>query len=153
MEHINGIKAAVTAFFGMLTALWGWYGWLVLAWVFCMALDYVTGTCAAWASGSWSSSVARDGVWHKVGCIVAVMLASLLDLVVELVLGNFPGITFPFVYNGLLGPLVLMWYILTEAGSIVENVGELGAPVPDWLKSAIEKLKDRVNEQADNEEE
>ena len=33
MEHINGFKAAVAAVLGGLTALWGWFGWLVLAWL------------------------------------------------------------------------------------------------------------------------
>ena len=47
MEHINGFKAAVAAVLGGLTALWGWFGWLVLAWLLCMALDYGTGTAAA----------------------------------------------------------------------------------------------------------
>ena len=40
MEHVNGIKAAVVGVVGCLTALWGWYGWLVTAWVACMALPF-----------------------------------------------------------------------------------------------------------------
>ena len=47
MEHINGIKGTITAVLGCLTALWGWFGWLVVAWVVCMLLDYGTGTAAA----------------------------------------------------------------------------------------------------------
>ena len=46
MEHINGIKATVVGVLGCLTALWGWFGWLVLAWVACMVLDYATGSAA-----------------------------------------------------------------------------------------------------------
>ena len=38
------VKAAVTAAMGAFGAAFGWLGWLVLAWVSCMALDYVTGT-------------------------------------------------------------------------------------------------------------
>ena len=41
-----GIKAAVAAGVAALTAVWGWFGWLVLAWLLCMALDYGTGTAA-----------------------------------------------------------------------------------------------------------
>ena len=55
MEHINGFKAAVAAVVGCLTALWGWFGWLVVAWVVCMLLDYGTGTAAALRAGEWSS--------------------------------------------------------------------------------------------------
>ena len=47
MDHINGFKAAVAAVLGCLTALWGWFGWLVVAWVACMLLDYATGSVPA----------------------------------------------------------------------------------------------------------
>ena len=46
-ENINSFKAVVTAILASLTALWGWFGWLVWAWVGCMALDYITGSAAA----------------------------------------------------------------------------------------------------------
>ena len=52
MEHINGFKAAVAAVVGCLTALWGWFGWLVVAWVVCMLLDYGTGTAAVSGLGT-----------------------------------------------------------------------------------------------------
>ena len=78
MEHINGFKAAVAAVVGCLTALWGWFGWLVVAWVVCMLLDYGTGTAAALRAGEWSSKVARDGLWHKLGAVVAVLVAAIL---------------------------------------------------------------------------
>ena len=57
MEHINGFKAAVAAVLGGLTALWGWFGWLVVAWVVCMLLDYGTGTAAALRAGETTAIV------------------------------------------------------------------------------------------------
>ena len=54
MDHINGFKAAVAAVLGCLTALWGWFGWLVVAWVACMLLDYATGTAAGRPAGRGS---------------------------------------------------------------------------------------------------
>ena len=47
MEHINGFKAAVAAVVGCLTALWGWFGWLVVAWVLLMLADWLIGSAAA----------------------------------------------------------------------------------------------------------
>ena len=69
MDHINGFKAAVAAVLGCLTALWGWFGWLVVAWVACMLLDYATGTAAALKARKWSYKAAREGLWHKVGAM------------------------------------------------------------------------------------
>lgn len=146
METINWIKATIVAVCAALTALWGWFGWLIIVWIVCMAADYATGSAAALKSGSWSSQEARDGIWHKAGCIAAVMAAGMLDLVVGQILANLPGLELPFTYTVLLCPLVVVWYILTEAGSIIENAGEMGAPIPAWLTKAIEALRTKVDE-------
>ena len=145
MQHVNGIKAAVVGVVGCLTALWGWYGWLVTAWVACMALDYATGSAAALRTGEWSSKVARDGLWHKLGEVVAVLVAAILDGVVRLALANIPALELPFAYTLLLSPLVLVWYILTELGSVMENAGALGAPMPAWLTRAVAALGEGVD--------
>lgn len=142
--HLNDFKAAVVTILGLLTAFWGWLGWLVVAWVAAMILDYITGTCAAIKAGTWSSKVARDGVWHKLGAILAVLAAGLLDLVLGQLMAVVP-LELPFSYTALLCPVVIIWYILTEAGSIVENAGELGAPIPGWLEKAIAAFKDKVD--------
>ena len=141
MEHINGFKAAVAAVVGCLTALWGWFGWLVVAWVVCMLLDYGTGPAAALRAGEWSSKVARDGL----GAVVAVLVAAILDGVIGLILANIPALELPFRYEVFASVLVLVWYIMTELGSIVENVGALGAPVPAWLRKAIAALESTVD--------
>ena len=144
MEQINTFKAAFAALCAALTTLWGWMGWLVVAWIACMALDYLTGSAAAMQAGKWSSEAARNGLWHKLGGIVAVLISGILDLTLGHLLGNAP-IAMPFTYTVFLCPLVLVWYILTEAGSIVENAGALGAPIPDFLRAAIKSLNQAVD--------
>ena len=146
MEHVNAFKAAIAALCAALTALWGWFGWVVVAWIGCMLIDYATGSAAALRAGEWSSKSARDGIWHKLGSVMAVIVAGILDVVIGHLLGNLPGVELPFAYTVLLCPLVVIWYILTEAGSIIENAGALGAPVPEWLKKVIASLQDKVNE-------
>ena len=145
MDHINGFKAAVAAVLGCLTALWGWFGWLVVAFVGCMALDWITGTMVAKSKGEWSSAVARQGCWHKIGSAVAVIVALIFDWLIATILTNIPGIALPFDYSVFLGPVVLVWYIVTELGSIVENAGALGAPIPAFLQAAIKSLDQAVD--------
>lgn len=60
--------------------------------------------------------------------------------------------TLPFEYGVLFGPLVVAWYVITELGSILENAGKLGAPLPAWFKKAIGALQgsvDHVGEKLD----
>ena len=146
MEHINSFKAALTALCAALTALWGWFGWVVVAWIGFMLIDYATGSAAALRAGEWSSKTARDGIWHKLGSVAAVIVAGILDVVIGHLLGNVPGVELPFTYTVLLCPLVVVWYILTEAGSIIENAGALGAPIPAWLSKMIAALEQKVDD-------
>lgn len=148
MDKINGFKAAVSAVIALFTALWGWAGWLIFLWVAAMALDYISGTAAAVKRGEWSSTVAREGLWHKLGEILAMLVAALLDIAIGVVLPQIPGVPVTLEYTIFLVPLVCVWYILTEAGSVVENVGHMGAPIPGWLKKAISSLKDKVDNAA-----
>ena len=92
MDHINGFKAAVAAVVAALTTLWGWFGWLIIVWLFCMALDYITGSIAAMKAGEWSSEKARNGLAHKGGCIAVVLIAAVLDLGIGVIVANIPGI-------------------------------------------------------------
>lgn len=144
MEGINKFKAVVAAFVAAMTALWGWFGWLVVGWVFCMALDYITGTAVACKEGQWDSNVSKECLWNKLGCFVAVLVSGILDLVLGTIISNIPGIQLPFEYTVFFCPVVVTWYIIAEAGSIIENAGLLGAPIPEWLSKAIEVLSDKV---------
>lgn len=68
-EKLTAFKAAIAAVFTALGAFLGWQGVLVAIWGGCMLLDYLSGTIAAWATGEWSSKVAREGLRHKGGIV------------------------------------------------------------------------------------
>ena len=87
------------------------------------------------------NAIARDGLWHKAGEIFAVLTAALCDIALHVVIEG-SGIQFPFDLPLIVTPIVLLWYILTEAGSIIENCGRLGAPVPAWFKKRVDTYKD-----------
>lgn len=148
-EKIDSMKAAVTAMIGVLTGLWGWLGWLVIGWVSVMVLDYVTGSAAACKEGDWASWRAREGIWHKMGMVVVVIVAAGADLLISLVLTNLPVIALPVQYPGLVCPVVLVWYIVTELGSITENAVVMGAPVPSWLRRLLAAGRDAVDKAGD----
>ena len=108
----------------------------------CMGGDYTSGSSAAMKSGQWSSAKARGGIWHKAGMIVVVIVAAVADKVLAIVLANIPGL--PVEYTVLLLPMVLVWYILTELGSILENAAAMGSDVPPFLIRIMASAKERV---------
>ena len=123
------------------TAIWGWFGWLALLWAVSMALDYITGTLAAVKAGEWSSEAAREGLWHKGGMILVVLVAAATDLAVSLLLrsGMFD---FPFDHSVVLTVIVMAWYTLTELGSALENATRITDRVPKWLSRVLKIAAD-----------
>ena len=133
-ENLIAFKAALSAAITALSMFLGWKGVIVVSWGAVMLLDYITGTAAAWRTGTWCSNVARDGIWHKGGMIAVVLVAALADIIIAVIGDHLP---LGFSWPGLLMPLVLAWYIITELGSILENAVKMGANVPSWLTKAL----------------
>lgn len=153
-EKATDIKAFFAAIFVFLTALWGWLGWAVVFLILAMAVDYITGSLAARAAGEWSSAVARAGLRHKLGTVIAVGVAAFADLGVRVVLNSdmvpeqLRGFDWPRGFT----LVVTFWYFLTELGSILENAGKLGAPIHPWIRKGIAVLKATVTPEQEPEE-
>lgn len=145
------IKAAVTAIAAFGTALFGWVGWLIILWLLSTALDYITGTCAAIYKRSWSSAAARQGLWHKLGSIFAVLVAVMCDIALNVVGDNLGIGILDLDGRCMITPLVAVWYTFTELGSIVENAAAMGAPIPGFLKRLIDGSKKSIDGKTEDE--
>lgn len=44
---LTAIKAWITAAVAMLTAFWGWFGWLLIVWIGLMLADWLVGSAVA----------------------------------------------------------------------------------------------------------
>lgn len=145
-ENLTAAKAAIAAFLTAIGAFLGWQGVMIFIWIFAMALDYLSGSLAAWMSGEWSSSVAREGLKHKGGMIFVVIVAAIADITLSIACEHLPiEMTWPV----LVLPLVLAWYILTELGSILENAVKMGAPIPGWLMNILTVGLKAIDNKAD----
>ena len=136
MDNLNDFKIMLTTGLWALMGALGWQGVLFLAWVLLMALDYASGWLVAKKTKTWKSEKARDGIMHKGGMVLVVMAAGLADMVLGVAweqLGLM-DVEWPWLVLA----LVLMWYCLTEIGSILENAGKMGAPVPEWFAATLD---------------
>ena len=70
-------------------------------------------------------------------------------MLIEIVLLNLPVLALPIQYPGLVCPVVLVWYVITELGSMAENAAVMGAPVPKWLTKLLAASKDVVDSAGD----
>ena len=154
-NNLMEFKVSLIAFAGILTGFWGWMGWLVIGWMLCMVLDYITGIVSACVAGEWSSKKAFTGIFHKFGSAVVVVAAAGLDFLMSTALEQLPLLELPVEYKGLICPIVLVWYIVMELGSICENAVAMGAPVPPLLTKLLAVSKEtveKIGEDTDHEQ-
>lgn len=144
-SNLTYIRLCLTGILGLLTAFWGWFGWLVVALAMLMLADWLIGSAVAAKDGKWSSSKMRAGAWHKGGMILIVCVALMADWLIGTLLANLPVVELPFTYNVLFGPLVIVWYIIGELGSLAEHAVTMGAPVPPWLPKILAAGKEAVD--------
>lgn len=141
------IKAAFVAITVFLGSEMGWLGKVIFVWLICMVIDWASGSAAAAAHGQWSSATARAGIWHKVGMILVVAVAGMTDFILGVAVEHIPGLGVQ--YSVLVLPVILVWYIFTELGSIAENATEMGAPVPTWITKMLAAGKKMAENQID----
>lgn len=95
-------------------------------------LDMVTGLIKAFKEKAFTSSIMREGLFHKVGSILAVVFGVLIDVAqgyIDL------GVTIPVAFA------ICSYICLMESGSIIENVGKINPDIlPEKLKSFFTKL-------------
>ena len=78
-----------------------------------------------------------------------VCVALVADWLIGSILGHIPAVELPWEYTVLLGPMVILWYIIGELGSLAEHAVTFGAPVPAWLQNILEIGKNAVDAAGD----
>ena len=112
-----------------------------------MVVDYVSGMVRSWVNGELCSHVGILGIVKKVSYLLAVVVAIVTDWAVQTAAGQLGADFSGFFYFGL---LVTIWFILNECISILENISEIGVPLPPFLMTLIQKLKKTTEERGDD---
>ena len=138
----NGFKGvmAVTAF--------GYYilcsvTEIVIATVFLMVTDFITGVLAAFVIGTISVQIARDGFLKKFGYFLLIVTAFVLDFVTYYMTSK---IGLSINTQGMFGICTCIWLIGTEVLSISDNLKRSGVPIPPFILAAGNKIKKVVEE-------
>ena len=123
-KHFNGIVAILATFF---TYLFGSWDLALQVLIVFMVLDYLTGVLHAYLIGQLSSEVGFKGLVKK--CMILVVL--IIGVMLDRILG-----TGTWVFR----TLVCYFYIANEGISLLENVGNIGIPIPNKIRNALEQL-------------
>lgn len=129
MNVNSTIKIIIAGLGGIMAYLFGPWDALIIGLVVLLALDYVTGVTAGAIKGELSSKVGFFGLLRKLVILAIIAVAAIIDRIVPST-------------NGAIRSAVIMFYVMNEALSILENAGRIGIPLPKKLKRAIESLKE-----------
>lgn len=126
MEKVFNTAVAILATF--FTYLFGGWDLALKILITFMVLDYVTGVIYAYVIKTLNSAVGFRGLIKK--CMILAVLIVGVEL--DRMLGN--GGTWVF------RTLVAYFYIANEGISLLENISNLGVPIPNKIKTALEQL-------------
>ena len=125
MEKVfNSVVAVVATFFTYLFG--GWDVALSILIIF-MVLDYLTGVIYAYTIQALNSEDGFKGLIKK--CMILVVL--IIGVMLDRILGNGT-----WVFR----TLVCYFYIANEGISLLENISNLGVPIPSKIRNALEQL-------------
>lgn len=121
INFITGTVATTLLYF-----LGGWDIALQLL-ITAIVLDYLTGILKAIYNKKINSSVGLKGIVKKVGYLIIVAVAVILDKVT----GG----------TGAIRTLIIYFFVANEGISILENWGGMGLPLPQKVIDMFEQLK------------
>ncbi|MGF7002396.1 toxin secretion/phage lysis holin [Lachnospiraceae bacterium PFB1-21] len=147
MKKMDKIKIIVTGIMAALSSLLGVLYIPVLILVACNIIDYATGLMAApHRHESVKSYKSIKGITKKVCMWLLVIVGALIDELLAYSIATL-HITLPFAFP--IACIVAIWIICNELISILENIADIGTPVPAFLKKIIMYLKDASEDKAD----
>jgi toxin secretion/phage lysis holin len=114
-----------------------------------MIVDYMSGMLKAWGRDELSSKVGLQGIAKKISYLLLVCVAGVVDWLVWSGLRQV-GITLDFGFC--FGLIVIVWLIINELISILENLEALDVPMPRFLKNVVKHLKAAVEIRGESED-
>lgn len=122
------LKTGIGAIIAIISYLIGGFDVSFKALLIIMILDYLTGIMSAYKEKKLSSKIGFKGILKK--CLYIVLV--IVGVTVDNLLGH-PNVT----------RIAVIYYLIANDGlSIIENLTELGVPIPIKLKESLQQLKE-----------
>ena len=145
MDFLKTAKAVCVTVFGLLSSWLGVLAIPVYVLVGCNVMDYITGLAAAHRRNQKVSSyVGVLGIAKKVCMWLLIAVGAVVDW---LLMYCGASLGFEIHLPMLAASLVAVWLIVNEVISILENIGNIGVPLPGFLTKIVQGLKSKIEGQ------
>lgn len=114
-----------------------------------MVIDYITGMIAAWRNKNLSSKKGVFGIVKKISYLALVSVGMGVDW---LIYSGLKQVGYDSGYTIFFGVWVAIWLVINELISILENLKNIGVPLPGFLVSVVKRLKISTENKIESEE-
>ncbi len=121
------LKIGLSVVGGFLTRFLGGFDMIIITLIIFVAMDYLTGVMKAIVNKELSSEIGFKGIFKKVLIFFMVGIATQLDIILPTDIG--------------IRYIVIIFYIINEGLSIIENASLLGLKIPQKIKDTLSILK------------
>ena len=141
-------KVGIVTFFAVITSWLGTLAIPVYTLLACNLIDYFTGIEAAKNRNEKVSSYkGMRGITKKVFMYLLIVVGVFVDYMLQYMFNslNIP-ISLPFI----VGCIVACWLVLNEMLSILENLDDIGVPMPPFLMPLVERIRGVVEKKGED---
>lgn len=114
-----------------------------------MVIDYSTGMIYAWKNAELSSKKGVFGIIKKVCYLALIGVGMGVDWLIYSGMGQ---VGFELENTIFFGVLVTVWLIINELISILENLKNIGVPLPEFLMKIVKRLKASAENKIESED-
>ena len=97
-----------------------------------LIFDIITGILKAYSTNTLSSEINKKGITNHISIFLFVTFFSWVFQVIN-----------ASEYSN----IIIMFYIASYGLSIIENMGQMGLPLPKWLSTKFKVLQGEMNEE------
>lgn len=141
-KFLLGIKIGATALLGFICSALGGLDNILVLLLTLIASDLITGLMYAFMTKTVSSTELRNGIFRKLIVILSILIACELD---NAIFASTGGQFTLFGVSLSIRAFFIIYSCLEEGVSLVENLANIGMPLPKWLRECLIQVSDCVN--------
>ena len=112
----------------------------IIVLIIAMVLDYISGIIKSYETNTLSSKVGAKGIIKKFSYFLVIVISFIIDFILCNYTLNEINLYYPIVSE-----IIIAWFVINEVISILENVSEIGVPLPKFIINITSHLKNNLD--------
>lgn len=112
----------------------------IIVLIIAMVLDYISGIIKSYETNTLSSKVGAKGIIKKFSYFLVIVISFIIDFILCNYTLNEINIYYPIISE-----IIIAWFVINEVISILENVSEIGVPLPKFIINITSHLKNNLD--------